>query len=73
MAFGVRRLFAIGLIFVCPMGGSAGIILAGAAIDVHLHDTYFVVAHFHYVLVAGSLFALLGGTYFWLPKWAGHM
>jgi len=42
-------------------------------IDIQLQDTYYVVAHFHYVLVAGSLFAIFAGTYYWLPKWTGHM
>jgi cytochrome c oxidase subunit 1 len=55
------------------MGGFTGLILAMAPIDIQLHDTYYVVAHFHYVLVAGSLFALFAGVYFWLPKWTGHM
>src|SRR5665811_2167431 len=47
--------------------------LAIMPVDVQLQDTYYVVAHFHYVLVAGSLFAIFAGAYFWLPKWTGHM
>ncbi|UCG99460.1 MAG: cbb3-type cytochrome c oxidase subunit I, partial [Burkholderiales bacterium] len=47
--------------------------LSVAPLDIQLHDTYYVVAHFHYVLVAGSLFALFAGTYYWIPKWTGHM
>jgi cytochrome c oxidase subunit 1 len=71
--FETPMLFAVGFIFVFTMGGFTGLILAMAPIDIQLQDSYYVVAHFHYVLVAGSLFALFAGTYYWLPKWTGHM
>lgn len=73
MTFETPMLFAVGFIFVFAIGGFTGLIMAVAPLDIQLHDTYYIVAHFHYVLVAGSLFALFAGTYYWLPKWTGHM
>ena len=73
MTFETPMLFAIGFIFVFTMGGFTGLMLAIYPVDIQMQDTYYVVAHFHYVLVAGSLFTIFAGTYFWLPKWTGHM
>ncbi len=73
MTFETPMLFAVGFLFVFTMGGFTGLICAITPIDIQIQDTYYVVAHFHYVLVAGSLFSLFAGTYYWIPKWTGHM
>ncbi len=66
-------LYAFGFIFLFTIGGVTGIMLATMAINVHFHDTYFVVAHFHYVMVGGSLMAVSGGLFYWWPKMTGKM
>jgi cytochrome c oxidase subunit 1 len=66
-------LFAIGFMFLFTIGGLTGIYLASIGMDVHFHDTYFVVAHFHYVMVGGTLMAFTGGIYYWFPKMFGKM
>ncbi len=73
MSFETPMLWATGFIFVFTIGGFTGLICAIAPIDIQVQDTYYVVAHFHYVLVAGSLFALFAAAYYWLPKWTGRM
>jgi cytochrome c oxidase subunit I len=73
LSFEAPMLFSLGFLFVFTIGGLTGLILAVAPIDIQMQDTYYVVAHFHYVLVGGSLFALFSGFYFWAPKWTGFM
>jgi cytochrome c oxidase subunit 1 len=73
MTFETPMLFAIGFIVMFTIGGFSGLMLAITPADFQYHDTYFVVAHFHYVLVPGSIFAIMAACYFWLPKWTGNM
>ena len=73
MSFETPMLFAVGFILLFTIGGLSGVTLSVAAVDVQLHATYYVVAHFHYVLVAGALFSLFAAVYYWLPKWSGRM
>jgi cytochrome c oxidase subunit 1 len=73
ISFQSPMLFALGFMFLFAIGGVTGVMLAVLPIDVHFHDTYFVVAHFHYVMVGGTLMALMGGYYYWFPKMFGKM
>jgi cytochrome c oxidase subunit 1 len=73
LTFETPMLFALGFLFLFTMGGFSGLVLALAPVDIQLQDTYYVVAHFHYVMVAGALFSAFSGVYFWLPKWTGKM
>jgi cytochrome c oxidase subunit 1 len=73
LTFETPMLFALGFIVMFTIGGFTGLMLGVAPSDFQYHDTYFVVAHFHYVLVSGALFAIFGAAYYWLPKWTGHM
>jgi cytochrome c oxidase subunit I len=73
VTFETPMLFSLGFVFNFIFGGLTGIILASPVLDFHMSDSYFVVAHFHYVVVGAIVFALFAGFYFWWPKWTGKM
>ena len=73
ITFETPMLFSIAFVALFTIGGFSGIMLAIVPADFQYHDTYFVVAHFHYVLVPGALFGIIAGAYYWLPKWTGNM
>jgi cytochrome c oxidase subunit 1 len=66
-------LYAFGFLGLFTIGGLTGLFVAALAVDVHVHDTYFVVAHFHYIMVGGMVMAYLGGIHFWWPKISGRL
>lgn len=73
ISFDTPMLYALGFLFLFAIGGVTGIMLATLPVNVHFHDTYFVVSHFHYVMVGGTLMALMGGFFYWFPKMFGKM
>src|SRR5260370_2795816 len=73
VSYDTPMLYAFGFIGLFTIGGLTGLPLAALATDVHLSDTYFVIAHFHYIMVGGMVLAYLGGLHFWWPKMTGRM
>jgi cytochrome c oxidase subunit 1 len=73
ISFETPMLFSLAFVLLFTIGGFSGLVLSLVPVDIQLQDTYYVVAHFHYVLFSGSAMAIMGGVYYWLPKWTGHM
>ena len=73
MTFETPMLFALGFVVMFTIGGLSGLMLAIAPVDFQYHDTFFVVAHIHYVLYPGAIFATMAAVYYWIPKWTGNM
>jgi len=73
ISYQTPMLYAFGFIGLFLVGGLTGLFLAAVGLDVHVHDTYFVVAHFHYIMVGGTLMAYLGGLHYWWPKITGRL
>ena len=73
MTFETPMLYAISAVALFTVGGLTGVMMAITPADFQYHDTYFIVAHFHYVIFCGSVLSMFGAVYYWLPKWTGHM
>jgi cytochrome c oxidase subunit 1 len=73
ISYATPMLYALGFIGLFTIGGLTGVMLATIGIDIHVHDTYFVVAHFHYVMVGGTILGYLGGLHYWWPKMTGRL
>ncbi len=73
LSFKTPMLWALGFIFLFTVGGVTGVVLANAGVDRSMHDTYYVVAHFHYTMSIGAVFSIFAGWYYWVPKMTGYM